>query len=114
MIFANRYEGLLGMWYFFIDSTIYVENVLSLILVLVIEINKFKMINVSYPLMAFSVNVFLMCIRNFVFEQRQRAVTSKINNKTIDNLFISRTVKRYVTSTWAECKPGNIIKVKSG
>ena len=64
--------------------------------------------------MALSVNIALMSIRNIVFEMRQRAVTVKINSKIIENLYISRTFKRYVPITWAECKPGNIIRVKSG
>jgi magnesium-transporting ATPase (P-type) len=45
---------------------------------------------------------------------RQRAVTYKINNKIIENLWISRTFKKYVPINWSDCKPGAIIRVKSG
>lgn len=114
MIFANRYQGVLGLWYFFIDSSLHFENVLSFVLFMLIKFNEFDMIDITFPIVALSVNVFLMSIRNIVFEMRQRAVTDKINNKIIENLWISRKFKRYVPITWAECKPGNIIRVKSG
>ena len=69
-IFANRYQGTLGVWYFIVDSTIHFENVLSLILFLLIIFNEFDMIDLSFPIVALSVNIVLMCIRNFVFEMR--------------------------------------------
>ena len=74
-IFANRYQGSLGVWYFIVDSTIHFENVLSLILFLLITFNEFDMIDLSFPIVALSVNIVLMSIRNTVFEMRQRAVT---------------------------------------
>jgi magnesium-transporting ATPase (P-type) len=64
--------------------------------------------------MALIVNIFLMIVRNIVFEMRQRAVTLKINKKIVENLWISRKFKKYVPIFWAECKPGHIIRVTSG
>lgn len=87
---------------------------LSLLLLTIIKINEFDMISIAFPIMALSVNITLMGIRNIVFEMRQRAVTHKINNKIIENLWVSRTFKKYVPITWAECKPGAIIRVKNG
>jgi hypothetical protein len=113
-IFANRYQGTLGVWYFIVDSTIHFENVLSLILFLLIIFNEFDMIDLSFPIVALSVNIVLMSIRNLVFEMRQRAVTQKINNKVIECLWIVRNSARYVPISWAECKAGHIIMVKSG
>ena len=72
------------------------------------------MIDNSYPIVAVSVNVALMSIRNIVFEMRQRAVTSKINEKLIECLMINRNNARYVPITWSECKPGHIVKIKNG
>jgi hypothetical protein len=69
-IFANRYQGSLGVWYFIVDSTIHFENVLSLILFLLITFNEFDMIDLSFPIVALSVNIVLMSIRNLVFEMR--------------------------------------------
>ena len=46
MIFANRYQGLLGVWYFIIDSSFHFENVLSLLLFVIIQINEFDMISI--------------------------------------------------------------------
>jgi magnesium-transporting ATPase (P-type) len=114
MIFANRYQGFLGLWYFIIDSTLHFENCLSVILLLIILNDEFDMLDVSFPLIAFSINVFLMSIRNVVFELRQRNVTDKINNKVVDFLFITRKFKRFVPIHWGECLPGYIIRVKSG
>ena len=81
---------------------------------MLIKFNEFDMIDITFPIVAMSVNVILMSIRNIVFEMRQRAVTDKINQKIVENLWISRKFKRYVPVTWAECKPGHIIRVKSG
>ena len=114
MIFANRYQGCLGIWYFFIDSTLHFENVLSFILLILITYDEFDMLDISFPLVAFSINVFLMSIRNVVFELRQRSVTDKINKKVVDFLFITRKFKRFVPIHWGECRPGYIIRVKSG
>ena len=69
-IFANRYQGTLGVWYFIVDSTIHFENVLSLTLFLLIIFNEFDMIDLSFPIVALSVNIVLMSIRNLVFEMR--------------------------------------------
>jgi magnesium-transporting ATPase (P-type) len=76
--------------------------------------NSPGMIDISFPVMALSVNIILMMIRNFVFEIRQRKVTRKINSKVIQMLYITRKFKKFVPTTWAECKPGHIIKVKNG
>lgn len=31
-IYANRYQGVVGIWYFLIDSTFHMENVLAIVL----------------------------------------------------------------------------------
>jgi magnesium-transporting ATPase (P-type) len=72
------------------------------------------MIDNGFPIVALSVNVALMSIRNVVFEMRQRAVTQKINDKVIECLWITRNIARYIPITWSECKPGHIVKIKSG
>ena len=83
-------------------------------LLIIIVHDEFDMLHASYPIIAFSINVFLMSIRNVVFELRQRNVTDKINNKVVDFLFITRKLKRFVPIHWGECLPGYIIRVKSG
>ena len=88
-IFANRYQGTLGLWYFFIDTVLHFENFLSLLLFLLIWFNQSEMISISFPLMALSVNVLLMMVRNIAFEMRQRTVTRKINDKIVSALYIS-------------------------
>ena len=113
-IFANRYQGFLGVWYFIIDCTIHFENVLSMLLFVLIQVNEFEMIDSSYPIVALTINVFLMSIRNVVFEMRQRTVTNNINNKNCELLWITRKFKKYVPGNWAECKPGNIIQIRAG
>lgn len=35
-IYANRYQGAIGIWYFIIDSVIHFENLLALILLVMI------------------------------------------------------------------------------
>jgi hypothetical protein len=56
----------------------------------------------------------LMCLRNLTLELRQRKVTNKINNKMIEYLMITRNVTRFLPITWADAKPGYILKIKSG
>jgi magnesium-transporting ATPase (P-type) len=41
-------------------------------------------------------------------------VTNKINNKTIEYLMIKRKSKKFVPITWAEAKPGQILRLRSG
>lgn len=72
------------------------------------------MIDASFPVVALSINILLMALRNVVFEMRQRTVTNQINNKGVEMLWITRKFKKYVPATWAECKPGHIIQIKSG
>jgi magnesium-transporting ATPase (P-type) len=55
-----------------------------------------------------------MSTRNLTLEWRQRKVTNKINNIYIEYLMISRKVKKFVPITWADVKPGYILRVKSG
>ena len=64
--------------------------------------------------MALSVNFTLMCMRNLTLELRQRKVTNKINMKTIEYLMITRKVKRFLPITWADAKPGYVLRIKSG
>ena len=78
------------------------------------HLDEFDMINYSYPVLALGINIFLMCIRNVIFELRQRAVTNNINNKAVEMLWITRKFKKYVPGSWAECKPGNVIRIRSG
>jgi len=53
-------------------------------------------------------------MRNLTLELRQRKVTNKINNKQIEYLMITRKVKRFLPITWADVKPGYILRIKSG
>lgn len=55
-----------------------------------------------------------MAIRNLTFELRQRKITNKINNKMLEYLMITVKFKRFMPITWADIKPGYIIKVRSG
>lgn len=114
-IFANRYQGMYGAWYFIIDSIFHFENVLAfLLLILILTSPEYNQIEISFPIVALSVNVLLMCMRNLTLEMRQRKVTNKINNKMIEYLMITRKVKRFLPITWADAKPGYILRIKSG
>ena len=53
-------------------------------------------------------------MRNLTLELRQRKVTNKINMKTIEYLMITRKVKRFLPITWADAKPGYVLRIKSG
>jgi magnesium-transporting ATPase (P-type) len=55
-----------------------------------------------------------MCMRNLTLELRQRKVTNKINFKSIDYLMITRKISRFLPITWADVKPGYILRIKSG
>ncbi len=55
-----------------------------------------------------------MAMRNLTLELRQRKVTNKINNKQIEYLMITRKVQRFMPITWADVKPGYILRIKSG
>ena len=41
-------------------------------------------------------------------------MTNKINNKVIEFLMITRKLKKFVPITWADVKPGYILRIKSG
>jgi magnesium-transporting ATPase (P-type) len=56
----------------------------------------------------------MMGIRNFIFEKRQKKITTKINNKIIEFLYISRSTSMFVPITWEKVKPGYIIKIRRG
>jgi len=114
-IYANRYQGGFGLWYFIIDTTMHFENVLAIMLFfLIMYSQEYNQIEISFPIVALSVNFTLMCLRNLTLELRQRKVTNKINNKQIEYLMITRKIKRFIPITWADAKPGYILKVKSG
>mgnify|MGYP000854435329 CR=1 FL=1 len=114
-IYANRYQGGFGAWYFIIDSTFHFENVLAIVLFfLILNSQEYNQIEISFPVVALSVNVALMCMRNLTLELRQRKVTNKINNKQIEYLMITRKIKRFIPIYWADVKPGYILRVKSG
>lgn len=104
---------MIGVWYFFIDSVVRFENLLVLFLFILTKIDP-DTIDQSFPIIAVSVNVFLMSLRNIIFELRQREVNRKINNKRADLLFISRKFKKFIPITWAEISPGQIIQLKNG
>ena len=96
-IFANRYQGFFGIWYFLIDTTLHFENILAAILFfLILYSQEYNQIRISFPIVALSVNFMLMCMRNLTLELRQRKVTNKINFKTIDYLMITRKIKRFL------------------
>jgi hypothetical protein len=114
-IFANRYQGGFGLWYFIIDTTVHFENVLAIVLFfLILYSQEYNQIEISFPIVALSVNFGLMCMRNLTLELRQRKVTNKINNHQIDYLMITRKLKRFVPITWSDAKPGYILRIKSG
>ena len=70
-IYANRYQGGFGLWYFLIDTVIHFENVLSIVLfVLIIYSQEYNQVAVSYPILALSVNFGLMIIKNLSLEMR--------------------------------------------
>lgn len=114
-IYANRYQGGFGIWYFVLDTTFHFENILAIILFfLILNSQEYNQIEVSFPIVALTVNFALMLTRNLTLEHRQRKVTNKINNKQIDYLMITRKVKRFMPITWADVKPGYILRIKSG
>jgi len=81
---------------------------------LILYSQEYNQIEISFPIVALSVNFGLMCMRNLTLELRQRKVTNKINNKQIEYLMITRKVKRFLPITWADAKPGYILRIKSG
>ena len=106
-IYANRYQGGFGLWYFLIDTVVHFENVLSVILfLLIVYSQEYNQVDVTYPVLAFSVNFGLMIIKNLSLEMRQRVVTSQINNKMVDYLMITRKIKRFLPIMWSEVKAG--------
>ena len=81
-IYANRYVGIIGVWYFVIDCIYHFENFLAVLLfVLILYSERSTSIDKSFPITTLFVNVSLMVIRNITFEQRQRKITTKINTK---------------------------------
>lgn len=114
-IYANRYQGIIGVWYFVIDCVYHFENFLALLLyVMIYYSQKTNSIDQSFPVTTLFVNISLMIIRNITFELRQRKITNKINNKMLEFLLITMKIKRFIPISWAEIKPGYIIKVRSG
>ena len=114
-IYSNRYQGVFGAWYFIIDSIVHFENILAVLLFfLILYSQEYNQIPIHFPIVALSVNIILMSMKNLTLELRQRKVTNKINNKQIEYLMVSRNATRFVPITWAEAKPGHIIRVKSG
>ena len=114
-IYANRYQGGFGLWYFILDTTFHFENILAVILFfLILYSQEYNQIEISFPIVALSVNFILMCMRNLTLELRQRKVTNKINMKTIEYLMITRKIKRFLPITWADAKPGYVLRIKSG
>lgn len=114
-IYANRYQGGYGLWYFTIDSTFHFENVLAMLLFfLILYSSEYNQIQISFPIVALSVNIALMIMRNLTLEMRQRKVTNKINFKQIEYLMITRKVKRFIPVNWEDVKPGYILRIKSG
>ena len=70
-IYANRYQGAFGIWYFVIDSTLHFENVLAILLfTLIVSAPQYIQITIGFPVVALSVNVTLMCLRNLTLELR--------------------------------------------
>lgn len=70
-IYANRYQGAFGTWYFVIDSTLHFENVLAILLfTLIVSAPQYNQITIGFPVVALSVNVTLMCLRNLTLELR--------------------------------------------
>ena len=70
-IYANRYQGGFGVWYFIIDTTFHFENILAVILFfLILYSQEYNQIQISFPIVALSVNFGLMCMRNLTREHR--------------------------------------------
>jgi hypothetical protein len=70
-LYANRYQGAFGIWYFIIDTVFHFENVLAVILFfLILNSSEYNQIEISFPIVALSVNVALMCIKNLTLELR--------------------------------------------
>lgn len=114
-IYANRYQGAIGIWYFIIDSVIHFENLLALILLVMIYYSEmYNQVNLYFPIIALLVNISLMCLRNITFELRQRKVTNKINTKLYQHLMISRKFCRFMNIRQADIKPGCILRLFSG
>lgn len=114
-IYANRYQGALGIWYFLIDSTLHFENFLAIILLgMIIYSSEYNQIDMQFAIVALLVNVVLMCVRNITLETRVRKINGKINNKLIEVLMITRKARKFMPLTWAEIKPGHIIRITSG
>jgi len=60
---------MIGLWYFFIDSVLHFENLIGLFLFILTQISD-EMISQAYPIVAVTVNIFLMSLRNILFELR--------------------------------------------
>ena len=91
------------------------ENILAILLFgLILYSQEYNQIDISYPIVALTINVVLMFFKNLTLELRQRAVSTKINGKTCDYMLITRKVKRFLPITWADTKVGHILRIKSG
>ena len=114
-IYANRYQGTLGVWYFTIDCVYHFENFLAILLFTIVYYSvKYNSLSLNFPATTLLVNIILMAIRNITFEVRQRKITNKINNKWLEFLMITVKFKKFIPLKWADIKPGYIVKVRSG
>lgn len=70
-IYANRYQGMLGVWYFIIDCVYHFENFLAIVLfLLILSSAQYSQIKYTFPVVTLTVNISLMAIRNLTFELR--------------------------------------------
>lgn len=112
---ANRYQHILGLWYLLNDTFLHFENILAILLFsLILYTQEYNEINISFPIVALSINVLLMFFKNLTLELRQRTVSNKINRKVIEQMLITRKVKRFVPISWSDVQVGHILRVKSG
>lgn len=103
MIYASRYRGFLGVWYFVVDCLYHFENFLAILLFFTIFYSDDPdQLGISYPIISISVNVLLTALRNTTFELRQRRVSNSINNKLVEVLLITLKIKRFIPVTWSE------------
>ena len=103
------------MWYFIVDSILHFENILAILLFgLILYSQEYNQIDISFPIVALTINIALMFFKNLTLEMRQRGVSNKINGKILDYMLITRKVKRFLPITWADVKVGHILRIKSG
>ena len=103
------------MWYFIVDSILHFENILAILLFgLILYSQEYNQIDISFPIVALTINIALMFFKNLTLEMRQRGVSNKINGKILVYMLITRKVKRFLPITWADVKVGHILRIKSG